>query len=183
MRQLWVAAALLAALPAAADEALRGSVTDKPSELGIKSVDVKAGPNLLASDPTPSPSSDAPRDASDEEDVKARIEAEVEERLKRREEEKQKEEEKDEDTEIYSNFLLFGLLGLAALIRFLCKALPEKENSSYLILQDASPPHRQAPKQNGRVKTPLQPKRTQDTMESKSTVSTDKGRRPPAGSR
>eukprot|EP00439_Symbiodinium_sp_Y106_P084675 s149_g26.t1 len=183
MRQLWVAAVFLAALPAAADEALRGSVTDKPSDLGIKSFDVKAGPNLLASDPTSAPSSDAPRDGSDEEDVKARIEAEVEERLKRREEEKQKEEEKDEDTEMTSNFLLFGLLGLAALIRIVCKALPEKENSSYLILQDASPSHRPAPKQNGRVKTPSQPKRPQDAVESKATVSTDKGRRPPAGSR
>ena len=43
----------------------------------------------------------------------------------RREEEKQKEEEKDEDTEMTSNFLLFGLLGLAALIRFVCKASKE----------------------------------------------------------
>ena len=46
--------------------------------------------------------------------------------ISRREEEKKKEEEKDEEAEIYSNFLLFGVLGLAALIRFICKArIPE----------------------------------------------------------
>ena len=52
-----------------------------------------------------------------------------------------------------------GLLGYESSQSRGAQALPEKENSSYLILQDASPPHRQAPKQNGRVKTPLQPKR------------------------
>ena len=42
--------------------------------------------------------------------------------ISRREKEKKKEEEKDEEAEIYSNFLLFAVLGLAALIRFICKA-------------------------------------------------------------
>mmetsp|Transcript_1418 Transcript_1418/g.3431 ORF Transcript_1418/g.3431 Transcript_1418/m.3431 type:complete len:210 (-) Transcript_1418:227-856(-) len=129
------------------------------------------------SPPTENGDSDRERDESDpeEQEREQRIEAEVEERLKRKEEEKEKQEAKDEETESYSNFLLFGVLGLAALIRYICKALPEKENSAYCILQDASPTNTAAPKDIAR------PKRSKETVDAKLT-SSDKSRRPPTGS-
>ncbi|CAL1130850.1 unnamed protein product [Cladocopium goreaui] len=87
-----------------------------------------------------SPSPPTSDDGEDEEArLRDKIAQEVEEKMKEHAEKKHEEEKEGEEAESDSTFLIFLVLGVAAVARFLCKGRVQREHSGYMIITDTSP--------------------------------------------
>lgn len=78
-------------------------------------------------------------DDGEEARLRDKITQEVEEKIKEHAEKKHEEEKEGEEAESDSTFLIFLVLGAAAVARFLCKGRVQREHSGYMIITDTSP--------------------------------------------
>lgn len=87
-----------------------------------------------AGSPSPSTGEDG-----EEARLRDKIAQEVEDKIKEHAEKKHEEEKESEEAESDSTFLIFLVLGVAAIARFLCKGRVQREHSGYMIITDTSP--------------------------------------------
>jgi len=71
--------------------------------------------------------------------LRDKITQEVEDKIREHAKRKHEQEEESEQAESDSTFLIFVVLGLAAIARFLCKGRVQREHSGYFVITDTSP--------------------------------------------
>ncbi|CAK9025437.1 unnamed protein product [Durusdinium trenchii] len=138
MRWLWALAALCYA---AAKEAEQPRPLNEPAALLESDVKTATGSQVHGDESSPPSTTEMSEEKQIKkwEEEKAQIAREVEERIKEHADKKQEEEEESEKAESDATFLIFAVLGLAAVARWLCKGQFQREHSGYIIITDTSP--------------------------------------------
>eukprot|EP00913_Durusdinium_trenchii_P031149 g29167.t1 len=136
MRWLWALAALCYA---AAKEAEQPRPLNEPAALLESDVKTATGSQVHGDESQRDAFRFQEKQIKKWEEEKAQIAREVEERIKEHADKKQEEEEESEKAESDATFLIFAVLGLAAVARWLCKGQFQREHSGYIIITDTSP--------------------------------------------